>query len=465
VVAAIAIPLALTFRTSATNLPTAIAVLPLVNLNTDPDSEFFADGLTGEIIHELGAAGGLRVSSQTSSFALNVGAIVEGSVLRQGQRVRIIAQLVQVPEDRQLWSGKFDRDISDIVSLQAEVAREIVDRLKAHLPERASRAAIHRPDPEAYELYLRGRYFLNQWNASAALKSVDYLKKACARDPGFAAAHAALAFAYRDSGWYAGSPSAGLHPLVRSEAEQAIALDPACAEARVSAAYVKWFFEWNWPAAEREYERAMELNPNLADGWAGYGQVLALQGRDAESTDKLKRALELDPLSLPLMYRAAESHYWARRYDEALRLCRQIEKADPRFNRAVRLIGLILLERKEYAEAIRLLDPSSLRTVPSRVPVPAMLGYAYAVSGRRQDALHVLDVWQKTSAERPLPPGGMMRIYLGLGDQAHALEWLEKAYAERDNDTLVDLKVTPTYDAIRGDPRFVAILRKVGLTP
>jgi TolB-like protein len=473
----LAIAVAVRFWPQKAPLPTAIAVLPLVNLSTDPDTEYFADGLTGEIIHQLANTGGLRVSSQTSSFALKkqgldihrigeqlkVGAVVEGSVRKQGNRVEIIAQLIQVSDDRQLWSGKFERDVKDASAVQSEIASEIVHRLQPRLQSNSSSQPSHRqPAPQAYESYLRGRYFLNQWNADGARKSVDYFEQATVQDPGFADAHGALALAYQKAGWYWGVPPADLYPRAKSAAEKALSTDAASAEAHLGAAFVKWFFEWDWQAAEREYQRALQVNPSLADAWATYGQMLALEGRDAESTDKLAHALELDPVSLPLIYMAGESHYYGRRYDEALRLCRQIEEMNPRFRRVKHLVSMILLEKKMYQEAIRAIN-ENVESPGRRVPQPALLGYAYAISGHKSEAMQVLAAWNAASRERHLPPGGMARMYLGLGDKQRALEWFDRCLTERDSDTLVSLKASPIYDRIRTEPRFVAILEKIGL--
>jgi tetratricopeptide (TPR) repeat protein len=344
-------------------------------------------------------------------------------------------------------------------TVQTEIADEIVHRLQPRLQARTRLEASRRPpDPEAYELYLQGRYFLNKWILEGTRKSVAYLERAAAKDPNFAAAYASLAHAYFHVGWLEAAPRMESYPKVKAAAEKALRIDSAAAEAHRSMAFVKWYFEWDWNGAEWEYQRTLELNPSLAEAWAWYGWLLTFLGRNKEADGKDQRALELDPVSVPIMGLVAENYYYAHSYDQSMAMCRKILEMDPSFSRALIVLGWVFVQKEMYPEAIETFHKG---TFVRRVPEPAFLAIAYARAGQKGEALRILEEWTDAARQRHVPPDGMARIYAGLGDNRHALDWLEKAYNE--HEYLANLKAGPAYDSLRQEPRFVSLLTKLGL--
>jgi TolB-like protein/Tfp pilus assembly protein PilF len=448
----------------------SIAVLPFVNLSPDRDTEYFSDGLSEEIIHLLANIEGMRVTSQTSSFALkgkglglrdvgsklNVEAVVEGSVRKEGNRVKITAQLIQTSDDRHLLSATYERDMRNVFATEAEIASAVVQKLRPKLAGRSYLAARQTPEnQEAYALYLRGRYFYNKWTPEGVQKSIEYFDQSLGQDPKYAAAYGGLAKAYDRLAFMQNMPKLDSFRRTKAAALKAVEIDESSSDAHTSVAFVKRR-EWDFKGAEKEYQRALNLNPNNVDAHIGYAQNLVEFGRFNEAEQELSTAQQLDPLSLEVIHQLGAAYYQSRRYDLAIEQGRKMLEMDPRVFRALQLVGTALVEKKMYTEAIQVYEKMPQ---PRAGPPAAVLARAYGLAGRRADALRILDQWKKFPGH--LPPGGMARIYLGLGEKKQAMEWLEKAVEERD--IVPGLKVSPQYDTLRGEPRFAALLKKVGL--
>ncbi|MFQ5816610.1 MAG: protein kinase [Terriglobia bacterium] len=453
----------------------SIAVLPLANLSGDPEQEYFVDGMTEALITELSKIGALKVISRTSAMRykgtdkplpqiareLGVDAVVEGSVLRVGEQVRITAQLVEAATDRHLWAESYQRGLTDILALQSEVARAIAREIKVTVtPAEEARLARARPvNPEVYELYLRGRYHCAQWTPKEMNKAVEYLQQAIERDPGYAPAHAELATCYTVLAFFDYLLPREAYPKTRAAANKALEIDDRLAEAHVALGGMSWYFEWNLQEAEREYKQAIELNPNhsMAHVWSAY--TLGEAGRWEEAVAAARRAQELDPLSLWANNAAGEVFYLKREYDQAIKEFGKNLDLDPNDAGAYYFLAWPYEQKGIYAEAIALLEKAV--TLSESVPIyVAGLGHAYALAGKRSEALKILDQLQGQTTLMPPSPFDMALVYIGLGDKEKAFEWLEKAYEERSM-RLVFLKEGPRFDSLRSDPRFQDLLRRM----
>lgn len=455
----------------------SIAVLPLVNLSGDPSQEYFADGMTEELITELAKIGSLKVISHTSVMhykgtsetlpqigrELNVDAVVEGSVQRSGDRVRVTAQLIHAATDRHLWAQGYERSSRDALAMEEEVARAIADEIRVKLtPEQRERlTGAHAVDPAAHEAYLQGRYYWNRLTAEALRKSRDYFQRAIDNDPTYAVAYAGLADSYTVLGFYSILPPSESFPLGREAALKALEIDDGLAEAHASLAFAKFYYEWDWPGAETEYRRAIALNPNYATGHHLYAVSLTQMGRFDEAAAEIQRAVELDPLSPIIGNTVAMVSYFSRRYDQAIEQLHRVLDRDPNFVISHLLLAESYIGKGSLDEAIaemqkaRALDPGNRH-------IAAWAAYAYAVSGRRADAQKILDELEATSGGRYTSATDIARVYAGLGENEAAFGWLQKALEEHDN-WLTLLKVDPKFDKMRSDPRFSDLLRRIGL--
>ena len=456
---------------SASKRP-VIAVLPLKNLSAEPDSDYFVDGLTDEIIRNLAGIKGLEVRSRTSSFAfkdkarnlrdvgeqLGVDYVVEGSILRSGSRLRINAQLAQVAGDVPLWTDRFDRELKDVFAIQDEISRAIVDKLRLTLGRRHRR---HDISFEAYEAYLRGRYFWNQRSAEGLKKAIEHFQAAVRLDPGYADAYAGIAGAYGPLGYYGYVPPAEALAGMRAAVTRALAIDDDLAEAHAARALLLAFHEWRLADAEPAFRRALALNPDDATAHSWYAQYLSATGRHDEALAESRRAIELDPLSLWINAALGGRLYWARRFDEAIAQCRKTLELDPAYGRARTCLALAYAKRGAHEQAARELERGGAGSdqAPS---VLADLGYVYARAGRANDAHRVITELTNRSAREYVTPYALALVHAGLGDNGRALEWLERAGDER-SPRLVFLGVEPAFDGLRDDPRFAAVRRKLGL--
>jgi TolB-like protein/Tfp pilus assembly protein PilF len=455
----------------------SLAVLPLKNLSGDPRQEYLADGITDELIGRLSRIHNLRVISRTSVMQfknpglsvpeiakmLRVDAIVEGSVLREGNRIRVTAQLIRGATDGHFWSETYDRELRDVFTVQSELAQSIAEKVKVSVTgeEHQRLTAARSVAPEVYESYLKGRFVYDTGsNRTAIEESVGYFKHAIEIDPTFAPAYVGLAVAFSQLGTvFVGVPPARTRPQVISAARKALELEPDLAEAYFLLANVHQE-QWHWDDAEAEYRRALELNPNDADAHAGLALWLLCQGRTDEAVAWAQRGRELDPLEVS-GERIAWILFQSHRYDEAIRELRSALAVQPDDANALSTLGFTLVANNQPGDAIPVLEKSI--SVSNGSPASSgVLVRAYAHAGRRSDALRLLADLQKRRSSGYVPAGAFVNAYLGLGENDQAFVWLEQAYKEQSN-ILQFLKVHPFFDPIRADPRFADLVRRTGL--
>jgi TolB-like protein/Tfp pilus assembly protein PilF len=455
----------------------SLAVLPLKNLSADPTQEYLGDGMTDALIDRLSRMHNLRVISRTSVMQfknprisvpdiarlLHVDAIVEGSVMRQGNRIRVTAQLIRGSTDEHFWSETYDRELRDVFAVQSELAQAIAEKIQvtATGAEHARLTAARPVAPEVYESYLKGRFAFDQKRGRAGMEeSVTYFEQAIKMDPTFAPAYVGLAAA---SSWlgtvFVGAPPDQTRPKVISAARKALELDPDIAEAHVLLANVLQE-QWHWADAEAEYRRALELSPNDADAHARLALWLLCRGRKDEALAWAQRGRELDPLAV-----SGESIAWilfqSHRYDEAIRELRSVLAVRPEDAYALSTLGFTLVANNQAADAIPVLEKAIAVTHGSPAAIGVLIR-AYAHAGRRQDALRRLAELFQRRKTGYVPAGAFVNAYLGLGENEQAFAWLEQAFKEQSN-ILQFLKVHPYFDPIRGDPRFADLLRRTGL--
>ena len=462
-------------RTNAARPIQSIAVLPLENLSGDPAQEYFADGMTEELTTDLGKIAGLRVISRTSAMhykgtrktlpeiarELNVDAVVEGSVLRSGDRVRITAQLIEAPSDTHLFARSYERELRDVLVLQNDVARAIASEVQVKLTpqEQAGLASPHPAvNPEAYEAYLRGRSLLFSSNEKAAA----YFKTAIEKDPNYAAAFAGLSYTYILRGADA-FPGREAMVLAETAARKALALDETLAEAHAALGAVKYRYQWDWQGAEAEFRRAIELNPNSVEDHGSYSNYLMVLRRFPEALSEIRRVYALDPLSRGIHTRLAIDLACLRRDDEAAAEVEKALEADPQDAGALRLMGLIQLEKGQAREAIASYEQGVSVSKRSDHSL-ADLGYAYGVTGKRAQALQILRELETQSRRRYVSPFYTASVHLGLGNKEQALACLERAYEEHDA-LLVGIYYRRTFEPLYSYPQFHSLLRRMGFPP
>jgi TolB-like protein/DNA-binding winged helix-turn-helix (wHTH) protein/Tfp pilus assembly protein PilF len=453
----------------------SLAVLPLKNLSGDPTQEYLADGMTEALIGRLSGIHDLRVISRTSvmhfkdtqlslpeiSRMLRVDAIVEGSVIREGGRVRVYAHLIRGATDQHFWSEAYDRELGDALTLESEVAQSIARRVQVTVTgeERARLVAARHVSPKVYESYLKGRFAKGNSRAEVE-KSITYFEEAIRKDPTFAPAYVGLAHAYASLGTvFRGAPPSEVRPKAISAARKALELDPELGEAHVLLAGV-YQRQWWWADAESEYKQALELNPNDAAAHLGLADWLLCQGRTEEALAWSQRARELDPLGVTGL-----SNGWilfhARRYDEAIHELRSVLAVQPDYAMAQWQLGVVLIANRQPEEAIPVLE--KVVSVSNRSPgVIGVLVSAYAHAGRRKEALRLVNELKRRRQKGYVPAAAFLNAYLGLGDYDEAFAWFERAYQEQSN-ILQFLKIFPIFDPVRNDPRFADLLHRVGL--
>src|SRR5271157_834295 len=422
----------------------SLAVLPLQNLSGDPSQDYVADGMTEELIGRLSRIHGLRVISRTSTMRfkntqlsvpeianmLAVDAIVEGSLVQEGHQIRVHAQLIRAATDEHIWAGEYQRDYHGILEVQEEVARNIVEQIELNLtPEERARLASKPPvDPEAYESYLKGRYYFSQRTEDALHKSIASFQQAIMSDPGYAPAYSGLAEAYGMLGFRGGFPSKDALSGAKKAALKALELDGALAEPHASLAFIAETYEWDWPAAERGYKQALELNPGYAQAHNWYAGYLTYTGRFNEGIAEAMRARELDPLSLPLNNALAGRLLAGGRYDEALRQAEETLELDDHFAPAHQTLGWVYLHSGKQNEAIREFQRALELSGAADTDIQLDLGFAYAVSGRRDEARRTLAKLEQMHQQGVVPSASVAILYGALGESSEAFDWLEKAY-------------------------------------
>jgi TolB-like protein/Tfp pilus assembly protein PilF/predicted Ser/Thr protein kinase len=455
----------------------SLAVLPLANLSGDPAQEYFADGMTEELITDLAPIPSLKVISRTSIMrfknskealrtiarTLGVDAIVEGSVLRAGNRVRITAQLIEASSDHHLWAKSYERDFQDVLTLQSEVASDIAQEIRLQVSETVkARLAKARPiNPEAYELYLRGRYEWNKVTEDGMRKGIEYFEKALALDPGDARYSSGLADAYVVLVQVVGSvPSREGMAKVQQYARRALAADENSAEAHTSIAAALFFGDWKWKEAEQHLRRAIEINPGYPIAHLVYSALLISRGRSNEALAQDRIALELDPLSTIINWNAIGTLCQSRRYDDALAQAHRALALDPSSPLIHGSMVHICELKGDFAGALDLLDRYLPESEGGKARVAATRR-AYAASGKTGYWRANLDYWLSRRNDSPASEAGFAMLYTQLGDHDRAIEFLERAYAKRSGDMLY-VGVEPHFDPLRGDPRFQALVRRVG---
>lgn len=455
----------------------SLAVLPLKNLSGDSNQEYISEGITEALIGQLAAIHDLRVVSHTSVMrfketqlsmpeiakALGVDAIVEGSVIREGNRIRVHAQLIRGASDEHFWSESYDRELGEVLTLESDVAQAIAEKVEVTVTghERAKLVATRHISPEVYESYLKGQFALGESNSRSDLEeSISYFNEAIRQDPTFAAAYVGLAEAYESLGmvFIGGSPT-DTRPQVISAARKALDLDPDLAEVHVVLAGV-YQTEWRWSDAEAEYNKALQLRPNDAEAHMGFARWLLAEGRTEEAMEWSKRARELDPLAV-----SGTSLGWilfsAHHYDEAIRELDATLAVKPDDALALWFLGFSFVAQGKPQDAISPLE----RAVSITHESPAVIGFlarAYGQAGRRSEALRLIEVLKRRREKGYVSPAAFVQAYVGVGDYDEAFAWFERAYQEKSN-ILQWIKVEPFPDAMRNDPRFADLLRRVGL--
>jgi TolB-like protein/DNA-binding winged helix-turn-helix (wHTH) protein len=454
----------------------SLAVLPLTNLSGDPKQEYLADGMTEALIGRLSGMHNLRVVSRTSVMrfkdthlsvpeiarTLQVDGIVEGSVIRDGSRIRVHAQLIRAVTDEHFWSETYDRELGDVLSLQSDVAQSIARRVEVTITgqEHASLSSARTVDPEAYEAYLKGRYYWNKRTAGSMPKAALYFEQAISKDPGYGAAYSGLADCNSGLAWHGFMSPAEVLPKAYAAAQKAVEIDPQSADAHASLA-LALNHKWDFPAAEVEFKRALELNPQYANAHHWYGDYLSIQGRHDEALLEAKRALELDSLNLMIGTWVGLRYYLARRYDGAIEQGRNTVDLDPSFAAAHLILGESYVQQGKHQEGLDELQKAADLSGDSPLYM-AQVGVSLGLAGKKKEALRVIDKLQDISGKRYVSPYGVAQIYATLNDKEQTYKWLETAYRDRAV-WMSYLAVDPVFDSIRSEERFQDLLRRVGL--
>ena len=454
----------------------SLAVLPFVNLSGDSEMEYLSDGITDTLINSLSQLRKLRVVPRSLTFRykgrevdpqrvgseLDARAVLTGRVMQRGDTLLIGTELMDVAKLSQLWGAQYNRKMADIFVLQEEIAREISEKLRLQLTgdERKRLTKRATGSKEAYQLYLKGRYWLDKRTPEALSKAIEYFQQAIAKDSSYALAYSGLADCYGVLPTFAFVPPKEAYPKAKEAALKALEIDDTLAEAHTSLAIVKAGYDWHWSGGEREFQRAIALNPDYAMAHMWYGFTLALMGRFDEAIAEAKRALELDPLSLNINWFLGLVYIFARQYDQAIEQYRKALELDPNFFMLHAFLGIAYVHKSMYKEGIAEFE-KAVAISPSNLSL-SFLGYGYAAAGRRVEAQKVLDKLNELSKRKYVPALHRAIIYAGLVEKDKAFEWLEKAYEER---YTIAIKVNPVFDPLRSDPRFKDLLRRMNLEP
>lgn len=456
----------------------SVAVLPFINASNDVEAEYLSDGITESLINNLSQLPGLRVMSRNSVFrfkgretdaqaagnALGVEAVLTGRVAQRGDALLISIELVDARENTHIWGEQYNRKLTDILTVQQEIAREVSEKLRLKLTGEEQRLVTKRytQSPEAYELYLKGQYFSGRTTEEGFRKAIELYQQAIAKDPNYALAYAAMATAYSNLGGVLGyvSPREAA-PQAKEAVTRALQLDETLDEAHYVLGNLKLYYEWDWPGAEREFKRAIQLNPNHAAAHSSYGTYLQSLGKFGDAVNERERSRELNPVSPMATANVGYPMYFARRYDEAPVYYQRALDLDPNFSWGHLWIGQVRVQQGKYDEAISDIK-KAISLSPDNTRAIATLGHAYAVAGKLAEALQVLEDLQGLAKQKYVSPYFVALIYTGLGDRDQAFVWLEKAYEER-HPYLTLINVEPVFDSIRSDPRFANLLRRIGL--
>ncbi len=453
----------------------SIAVMPFVNESGNANVEYLSDGMTETLIGSLLQIPNLNVKARSSVFRykgketnpqtigkeLNVQTILNGRVVMRGDDLTLYVELVNTTTENVLWKAEYNRSMANLVSLQGEIARDISNKLRTRLSgaEQARVNKSYTENPEAYQLYLKGRYFWNKRTGEALTQSIGYFNQAIERDPNYALAYAGLADAYVLIPVYSdGSPREFL-PKAKAAAQKALEIDDTLAEAHTSLANAL-YFDWSFAEADREFRRAIELNPNYPTAHHWYGEYLRTAGRFDEAIAEVKRAQELDPLSLIINSDLGSGYITARQYDKAIEQLRKTIEMDQSFPIAHGTLGDAYALKGLFPEAIA--EYKRAQQLRGGVPKQVTVGYALAALGQRAEALKMLDQLKETAKTQYVSPYDFALLYTGLGDKEQAFQWLERGYQDHSTD-MTELKTDPFFDPLRSDPRFADLVRRVGL--
>jgi adenylate cyclase len=454
-----------------------IAVLPLANISPNPSDEYFADGMTEELIATLSKLSGLGVIARTSILRykgltkpvaeigkeLSVATVLEGSVRIAGKKIRITAQLIDTTTEEHVWSEVYDRELEDVFAIQSDIARRIAQALKIKvLKEEGTRIEARATEkPEAYRLYLKGRHLLNARTEESLHQAVSAFEEALERDPDYELAYTGLADTHAVLALLEFVSPKQAFPRAKAAAEKALEIDKDLAEAHTSLGVVKFQYDWDLAGAEKEFRKAIELHPNHAPAHQFYADCLKASGRFDEALAEMRQASQLDPLSLSINTGIGHVLYLSRNYDRAIEQYRETVKLDPNFVQARLWLGRPFLQKGMYKEAVAELIEAAKLSKDSTVSL-ATLGQAYAASGDRKHAQQILDRLKQRSKTHYVPSYWIALLYVSLGDKRQAFEWLDRAYEERSS-WLAWIKVEPRFDPILDDPRFANLLRRMGL--
>jgi serine/threonine protein kinase/tetratricopeptide (TPR) repeat protein len=459
----------------------SLAVLPFANASADPSTEYLSDGITESVINNLSQLPTLRVMARSTVFRykgkeadaqkvgqeLRVGAVLTGRLLERGDTLIVQAELVDVSKGTQLWGAQYNRKSADLLVVQEDISREISERLRLRLTSEEKTHLAKRPtiNSEAYQLYLQGRYWWNKRNPEALQKGLQFFQQAVDKDPGYALAYVGIADSYSILAFfgYDALPPREAMPKAKAAASKALELDPALGEAHVSLAFVLANYDWDFPAAEKEFKRGIELNPGYPSAHSLYAVHLTAMGRLEEAIVELHRALEFDPLSLIIRHYLARTLLYAHRDDEAIAEERKVLEMDPNFYLAHNLLGSVFLEKGQKQEAVAEVWKALELSRGGFLPL-ANLGYAQGATGNRAEAMKTLERLRELSKQRYIPAYYFAIVYAGLGQKDQAFEGLEKAYQERSN-YLLFLKVVETMVPLRSDPRLQELVGRIGLPP
>jgi TolB-like protein/Flp pilus assembly protein TadD len=457
----------------------SLAVMPFVNVGGDPNTEYLSDGITENLINSLSQIPKLRVVPRGHVFRykghetetekigreLNVRAVLTGRVVQRGDSLNVQTELVDVAGDSQLWGQQYNRKFSEIIPVQEEIAKEVSDKLRLR-PTREEQKRLtkrYTENAEAHQLYLKGRYLWNRRTGETVRRAAEYFQQAIDKDSGYALAWAGLADCYAVYDFYDVLPLREAAPKAKEAANRALTLDETLSEPHATLGYVKGRYDWDRPGAEREFRRAIELNPNYATAHYWYATELDNTGRFDEAIAEAKRAQDTDPLSLVASTVAGQTFYFSRRYDQAIEQARKALDMDPNFPLAHWWLGMFYEQAGRHEEAVA--ESQKAVSLSRGEPGPlSTLGHAYAVLGKRAEAQKLLGELKDLSKRRYVSPLNVALIYAGLGDKAQALEWLERAYEDH-SDRLAWIKGWPQFDGLRGEPRFQDLLRRMHLTP
>jgi len=455
----------------------SIAVLPFKNMSADPEQEYFCEGIAEELLNALTQVKELRVVARTSAFSfkgkdvdireigrtLNVDKVLEGSVRKSGQRLRITAQLVNVEDGYHIWSDQFDRETKDIFAIQEDISLIIVDKLKLKLLKEEKEKILKRDtdDHEAYNLYLKGRYFWYRRYEGGLQKGLEFFQQAIARDPLYALAYVGIADTFGSLGIFSFIRPKEAYPRAKAAAKKALEIDPELGEAYASLGWISMLYDWDWQTAEKQYQNAIKLNPYYAPARLYYSMCLDITRRFDESLDEMKKALELDPLEPLVNARLGLSLYLARRYEEALEHNRKVIRMDPSFSIVYWYHAGTCTAKKLWDEAIAS-SQKHVQLSGGAAFALSFLGFVYGSAGMKDEAINVLERLIALSKERYVSPFDIALVYVGLGKKDQALENLEKAYTDRAS-LMAYLGTWPVFDSVRSEPRFKALLKKMNL--